>query len=168
MKIKKIILLPTIIIICMCFLAGCDLANTPTSQVEEYLSKYQRLDKTIDINEFLLIDEENLTENKKEEYQKLIKKQYRNLSYSIKGEEIDGNKAKVTAEITVLDYGREIRKLEEEKDLDYSKKLLENLKKVKKKVTYTIKFKVEQDENNQWKVEPLGKDDQEKLLGIYS
>ena len=110
MKIKKIILLPTIIIICISFLAGCDLANTPTSQVEEYLSKYQRLDKTIDINEFLLIDEEDLTENNKEEYQKLIKKQYRNLSYSIKEEEIDGNKAKVTAEITVLDYGREIRK----------------------------------------------------------
>lgn len=168
MKIKKIILLPTIIIICMCFLAGCDLANTPTSQVEESLSKYQRLDKNIDINEFLLIDEEDLTENNKEEYQKLIKKQYRNLSYSIKEEEINGEKAKVTAEITVLDYGREIRKLEEEKDLDYSKKLLEKLKKVKKKVTYTIKFKVEQDENNQWKVEPLGKDDQEKLLGIYS
>lgn len=152
----------------MCFLAGCDLANTPTSQVEESLSKYQRLDKNIDINEFLLIDEEDLTENNKEEYQKLIKKQYRNLSYSIKEEEINGEKAKVTAEITVLDYGREIRKLEEEKDLDYSKKLLEKLKKVKKKVTYTIKFKVEQDENNQWKVEPLGKDDQEKLLGIYS
>lgn len=125
----------------MCFLAGCDLANTPTSQVEEYLSKYQRLDKTIDISEVLLIDEEDLTENNKEEYQKLIKKQYRNLSYSIK---------------------------EEEKDLDYSKKLLENLKKVKKKVTYTIKFKVEQDKNNQWKVKTLGKDDQEKLLGIYS
>ena len=150
------------------FLVGCDLANTPTAQVEEYLSKYQRLDKSIDINEVLLIDEEALTENNKEEYQKLIKKQYRNLSYSVKEEEIDGNKAKVTAEITVLDYGREIRKLEEEKDLDYSKKLLENLKKVKKKVTYTIKFKVEQDKNNQWKVEPLGKEGQEKLLGIYS
>ena len=44
----------------MCFLAGCDLANTPTSKVEESLSKYQRLDKNIDINEFLLIDEEDL------------------------------------------------------------------------------------------------------------
>ena len=58
--------------------------------------------------------------------------------------------------------------LEEEKDLNYSKKLLENLKKVKKKTTYTIQFKVEQDENNQWKVEKLDKDNQEKLLGIYS
>lgn len=150
------------------FLVGCDLANTPTSQVEEYLSSYQRLDKKISLDESILIQEKDLDEELKKEYQKLLKKQYRNLSYAIKDEEINGEKATVVAEVTVLDYGREMRKLEEEKDLDYTKKLLESLKKVKKKVTYTIKFKVEQDENGKWKVKSLDRESQEKLVGISS
>lgn len=168
MNLKKQNLIKLIIVIFIFFLTGCNLANTPTSRVEEYLSKYQQLDKSIDLNESLLIDKKYLTENDKKEYQKIIKKQYRNLCYSIKREEINGTKANVLVEITVLDYGKEKRKLEEEKDLNYAKKLLENLKKVKKKTTYTIQFKVEQDENNQWKVEKLDKENQEKLLGIYS
>lgn len=150
------------------FLVGCDLANTPTAQVEEYLSKYQRLDKEISLDESFLIEEKDLDVSLKTKYQELLKKQYRNLSYAIKDEEINGEKATVVVEITVLDYGKEIRKLEEEKDLDYMKKLLERLKKVKKKVNYTIKFKVEQDENGKWKVKSLDRESQEKLAGIYS
>ena len=53
------------------FLVGCDLANTPTAQVEEYLSKYQRLDKEISLDESFLIGEKNLEESLKKEYQKI-------------------------------------------------------------------------------------------------
>ena len=45
------------------FLVGCDLANTPTAQVEEYLSKYQRLDNEISLDESFLIEEKDLNSN---------------------------------------------------------------------------------------------------------
>ena len=96
---KKII----IIIIGILFITGCQSEKlTPTSIVEAYLSKYQNLDKSVlkDL-EMSLEDEKNMTEEQKKEYKSLIEKQYQNLSYKIKDEEIVGNNATVEVEIEV-------------------------------------------------------------------
>ena len=88
---KLIILIPLLLI-------GCTLSNTPTSKIEEFLGKYQSLN--IEINtEKLNIDKEN-----KKEIEEIIKRQYKNMSYEIKDEEIDGNKSVVTVEIEVYNY----------------------------------------------------------------
>ena len=49
-----------------------------------------------------------MTEEQKKEYKSLIEKQYQNLSYKIKNEEIVGNNATVEVEIEVLDYATSI------------------------------------------------------------
>ena len=121
---KKII----IIIIGILFITGCQSEKlTPTSIVEAYLSKYQNLDKSVlkDL-EMSLEDEKNMTEEQKKEYKSLIEKQYQNLSYKIKNEEIDIiitsplKRAKETAEIIN-------KKLNAEMDLDRRKQNLYQL-----------------------------------------
>lgn len=163
-KIGKLI----VTILFLNLLIGCNLANTPTSQVEDFLSNYQMLNKKIKIDEKDLLPDEQLSKDLKVEYQKLIKKQYQNLSYSVKDEKIDGNKATVEVEVTVLNYKKEIDTLEDNKNLDYSKTLLKKLKKTKEKITYTINFKTKKDKDGNWKVQTLDKEDRKKLLGIYS
>ena len=77
-------------------LVGCSLSNTPTAQVEDLLSKYQMLDKDIKSGINNVVSEETLTDSQKERYRKIIEKQYKNLAYEIKEEEIDGNEAEIT------------------------------------------------------------------------
>ena len=42
-----------------------------------------------------------LSDNQKKDYKELMKKQYQNLTYTIKDEEVDGNNAIVKVEIEV-------------------------------------------------------------------
>ena len=92
-------------------LMGCTMSNTPTSKVEDLFSKYQTLDNDIksDINEVL--KEQNLTDTQVERYKKLLEDQYRNLTYEIKNEKIDGDHAIVTVQIEVIDYKKSISDL---------------------------------------------------------
>ncbi|UKI27742.1 MAG: hypothetical protein L6V91_04015 [Bacilli bacterium] len=50
------------------------MANTPTSKVEELLTKYQTLDKDIKTGIDEVIDEETLTSKQKDRYRSLIEK----------------------------------------------------------------------------------------------
>ena len=95
------------------FSLGCNLGNTPTSKVEDLMMKYQKLDEdiTTDINDVL--EEETLTNAQKERYKNLLEKQYKNLSYKIINEEIDGDNAIVTIELEVIDYKKAKEKTEE-------------------------------------------------------
>lgn len=89
-------------------LVGCSLSNSPTSKVEDLLSKYQRLDSDIQSGIDSVIEDENLTEKQKDRYRKLIETQYKKLTYQIKDEKIDGDTATITTEIEVLDYKKAI------------------------------------------------------------
>lgn len=156
------------------FSLGCNLGNTPTSKVEELLMKYQKLDEDItdDINEVL--EEENLTNEQKERYKKLLEGQYKNLSYKIKNEEIDGDNAIVTIELEVMDYKKAKEKTEEEyKDIEdytveeYNNKKLDNLENIKEKVVYTIELTLNKDKNSNWKLNALSNVEKKKLQGMY-
>lgn len=95
--------------------AGCEnTMNTPTSKVEEFLGKYQKLDKNV-ISELdeVLKKENSMSDEQKKEYKILLEKQYQNLSYKIKNEEVEGDTATVDVEIEVLDYQTSINKAKE-------------------------------------------------------
>ena len=89
-------------------LVGCSLSNSPTSKVEDLLTKYQMLDKDIKDGIEEVVNEETLTSNQKERYRKIIEKQYKNLTYQVEEEKIDGDTSTITTEIEVIDYKKAI------------------------------------------------------------
>ena len=162
---KKIFL----ILISLSLLVGCTLGNNPTSQTEELLSNYQMLKKNIPISYKDLTTDLNLKKITKNRYVDIIKKQYKNLSYEIKDEEIDGNKAVVTIQIEVMNYKKSINKYnKDEYELDkYHELVLSDLEKTKEMITYTLELSLTKDNNNIWIVDDLTAENKAKLLGIY-
>lgn len=162
------------IFVFLLLLVGCSLANNPTSQVEDLLSKYQRLDSDIKDGIENVINSENLTDSQKDRYRKLLEKQYKNLSYEVKNEKEDGNAATITTEIEVMDYKKAINETNNYyngKDNytveDYNNTKLDNLEKVKDKVTYTIDFVVNKDDDGNWKLASLDNETIKKIQGMY-
>lgn len=58
------------IFIFLLLLVGCSLSNTPTSKVEDLLSKYQRLDSDIEKGIDTVVGEESLTGGERDRYKK--------------------------------------------------------------------------------------------------
>lgn len=155
-------------------LVGCSLANTPTSKVEELLTKYQTLDKDIKTGIDEVIDEEVLTSKQKDRYRSLIEKQYKGLTYQVKNERIDGDRATITTEIEVLDYKKAVNdavsKYQNITDYtveEYNNSKLDALEKIKDKVKYTIDFEVIKDKNGNWKLSSLSNETIKKIQGMY-
>lgn len=157
------------------FLFGCDsLSNTPMSKVEDLMSKYQGLDSDIDKNIDEVLKNYELTSEQETRYRKVLEKQYQNLAYEIKDDEIDGSVATVKVEIEVLDYRKVVDSVEEQYStsaiygtseyIDYKLDALEN---AKDKVTYTINFTCTKDDEGNWKLDNLTNLDIEKIQGMY-
>lgn len=164
----------SILFISLLLLMGCELSNTPTSKVDDLMQKYQRLDSDIQNGIDNVIDDENLNQTQKERYKKLIEDQYKNLSYEIKNEKIDGDTAIITTEIEVLDYKKAINEttsIYSNKDdysvEQYNNTKLDNLEKVKDKVTYTIEFEVKKDKDGNWNLSSLSNETIKKIQGMY-
>lgn len=156
-----------ILLILTIIVTGCQLGNTPISKVEEQLSKYQMLDNSIEIDYHYLTNSFNIDNEYITSYEDLIKKQYKNLSYEIKEEVIDGEKATVTTRIEVKDYQKTIDKYKDSlSNENYHEKILTELEKTNDKITYTIDFSLKKDKEGNWKVLSLSKEDKLKLLGI--
>lgn len=176
-KIISILLIFTLITGC-----GEKLNNKPTKQVEKFFMNYQTLSKDVieDLNN-TLAREDKMTDEQKEKYKKIIKNHYKNLTYEIKDEEINGNQATVKVEVEVYDYSK-IKKnieeyykenqkefLDENNNIDQKKYIdykLEELSKAKEKIKYTIDMKLTK-VNDEWKLNSLSDIDEEKILGIY-
>ena len=180
---KKILLLLLLIIV-----TGCSMSsNTPTGSVENYLNKYQNLDKEV-LNQLdnVLIKNSTMTEKQRNNYKDLMINQYKNMSYKVKEENIlSDNEAEVEVEIEVLDYASSINESkiyyrnhydEFESDI-YNEKLLdnissfidyklENMKNVEKKVKYNIIFSLVKIDN-QWIINDLDDIDIQKIHGLY-
>ena len=157
-----------LVIILIIFFSGCSIANTPTSKVEAFLSRYQRLDGDISLAYDKLADDENISNNDINRYREVIKRQYKNLSYEIKDEEIDGDTAVVTAQIKVYNYKEILDKYDPD---DYEKEeyhdmIINELSKQKEKIVYTIEFELNSSKDGEWGLESLDLEEQEKLLGI--
>ena len=155
-------------------LVGCSLSNSPTSKVEDLLTKYQMLDKDIKDGIEEVVNEETLTSNQKERYRKIIEKQYKNLTYQVKEEKIDGDTSTITTEIEVIDYKKAINeavsKYQGKTDYtieEYNNTKLDVLEKAKEKVKYTIEFEVKKDNNDNWKLSSLSNETIKKIQGMY-
>ena len=155
-------------------LVGCSLSNSPTSKVEDLLTKYQMLDKDIKSGIEEVVNEETLTSNQKERYRKIIEKQYKNLTYQVKEEKIDGDTSTIITEIEVIDYKKAINeavsKYQGKTDYtieEYNNTKLDALDKAKEKVKYTIEFEVKKDNNGNWKLSSLSNETIKKIQGMY-
>lgn len=174
-----------VFIIAILFLiVGCGAKfNTPTKEVEMFLNKYQTNDSEV-VSQFdtSLLDEDNLTSEQKEKYKEIMLGQYKDMTYEIKEEKIDGNKVSVEVEIEVYDYTTSLNNsymfLEENQDQFYIDDVLDVISFVnykldqlfnyKDRTTYTIIFKLErEDSNSQWNIQDLSESDLKKIHGIY-
>ncbi len=97
---KKILL----IAIGLLLVVGCSCSNhTAADAVEQYFNDYKGLSEDVLKNLDELIDKEDLTKEQQEVYRNIVKKQYRDLNYTILNEDYNGDTAKVTVKITVYD-----------------------------------------------------------------
>ena len=92
---KKILSILSVLLI----MTGCsltDMDNTPTKQVETYLNNYQTLDSNV-LTELdaIVNNEEMFDEDQKVTYRDILKKHYQDLTYTIKEETVNGDKATV-------------------------------------------------------------------------
>ena len=172
-----------ILLVVFC-LTGCNnLMNTPTKKVEYLLSKYQSNGEEVlkQLDETLLADA-ILSKEQKEKYKNIMKKQYKDLMYTVKNEAIDGKTAVVEVELEVYDYAKEITKIESEllndsekfKDSTgeintntYNDYKLSNLEKVTDRTKYTINFTLSK-VDEEWVVDDLTETERMKIHGLYA
>lgn len=178
---KLIALCCAILIFCGCSL-GKEMSNTPTKKVEEFLSKYQSLDDNVMESLNNVIDEDiTFNTTQRNNYRDLMKKHYKNLTYHVKNEKIDGDTATVTTEVEVTDYTKileeadEARKKTPEKFYDDTKTFdeskfmdyrLEKLKDASDTVKYTIDFKLSKKDGT-WEMDKLSDENEQKIHGMY-
>ncbi|MBQ7141087.1 MAG: hypothetical protein IJO32_06260 [Bacilli bacterium] len=163
---------------------GCDqIDNNPTKQVEDLMSKYQTMDDDVKDDLNTVIDtEENLNDEQRSRYKKLLEKQYKDLSYTIKDETIDGDNAIVEVEIQVTDLSKAMSEAEiyldeheneflddanqfsQEKYTDYK---LQKLEEADTKVKYTLELTLTK-VDDEWEVDNLTETERQKIHGIYN
>lgn len=160
MVIKMKYLKYLLIIIPIISLTACHLANTPTSIVEDYLTKYQKLDKDVEKEINDVVENSAVDDSDKERYKKVIEKGYQNLTYKIKDEKIDGNLATVEVQIEVLDY----KKIVNNSDITTR---IDELEKASENINYTINFELSKDDSGNWILNAPSDSDLKKIQGMY-
>lgn len=177
---KKIVLgIVTILLLSGC---GEKMFNTPTKKVEMFFQNYQTLSKDVveQLNK-VVNEEENFNADQRLAYKELMKKHYQELTYEIKDEKIDGNKATVTVEIEVTDYSKTLKDadkyLENNRAEFYDDKgvynaflfttyRIEQLKKVTDKVKFTLNLTLSK-VDDEWQLDPISDVDEQKINGVY-
>ena len=178
---KKILSILTLALV----MTGCSLGNmdnTPTKKVENYLNEYQTLNSNVLSKLDSIVNQEELfDDDQRTTYKDILKKHYQDLTYTIKEETVNGDKATVETEIEVTDYTKALKQADEYRTTNESEFMDDNnvfdeskfndykldlLKKSKDRVKYTIYFSLTK-EDDEWKIDDLTDSEQEKLLGIY-
>ena len=120
-------------------------------------------------------------EDQKVTYRDILKKHYQDLTYTVKEETVNGDKATVEVEIEVTDYTKALKAAEDYRTTNESEFMgednefdevkfntykLDLLKDSDERVKYTIYFSLDK-ENNDWVLNDLTESEEEKILGIY-
>lgn len=181
---KKYLKVITVIIFCV-ILCGCScMQTTAKDKVSEFLDQYRNLSASVlgDLEE-VIDSTDDLSEEQKEVYRDVLKKQYSDLKYEIEDETYDGDTATVEVKITVYDLYKVQKEATEylsshmdefyddEGNYDSSKFTdykLEQMQKVTDTVEYTITFNLTKDDDGNWQIEELSQEDLEKIHGIYN
>lgn len=167
----------TIVLLLTLFLfMGCEnIVNTPTSIVEDYFSKYQKLDKKVlDDLDRTVKNDNTMNKEQKKEYKAVMEKQYQNLSYKIKNEEEFNKSATIDVEIEVLNYESAVKnakkyyeknknEFNEESYIDYK---IKKMKEVNEKIKYEITINLTKNEGI-WTIDELNDIDKQKIHGLY-
>ena len=179
---KKILLTFTLIL-SLILITGCSMDNTPTKKTERFLNNYRNLDETVttQMNEVISQDA-LLSDNQRTIYKDVIRKQYQDLTYTIKDETIDGNDATVNVEIEVYDLYKankdsevyyttnndefldEHGNLSDTKVIDYR---INSLKDTRERVKYNIDFKLKK-VDNVWIMQDIDEITRQKIHGLFA
>lgn len=176
---KKIIYL----VLGLLLITGCtDISNTPTKQVEAFFNKYQTLDQEVlDDLDNVIASDSRFSQESREEYRDIMKKQYKDLTYKIKNETINGDVATVTVEITVTDFSTilaeavDYRNSHPEEFTDsngqyqeslYAKYVIDKMKDQKERVKYTLDMNLSKIDEK-WRLDGIDSYTEDKILGIY-
>ena len=175
---KKIL----VMLISLVMVVGCSCSNDKAADaVEEYLNEYKGLSNNVleDIDE--LVSNEYLTDKGKETYKEVLKRQYRDLIYTIENEDYDGDTAMVTVKITVYDLYKAQKNAsiylnshqdefltdgEYDNDL-YMDYKLEEMRDMNDTISYNIVFNVTKTDGK-WVVEQPSEEVLEKIHGVYN
>lgn len=148
--------------------------TSPSAVVEEYLNKYNSLDKGV-TSKIKYEFEDKLDKKQKKQYESIMKKQYQKMFYSILDEEVVENKAVVKAEVTVSDFNACYNAADShiathtekfptvERQINYK---LNKLETCSEKVTYPITFNLRKS-SNEWLLDNLLEADSKKISGTY-
>ncbi len=164
-------------------LSGCTMDNTPTKKVENFLDNYRNLDSTVVNQMDSMIQADNLmTDDQRETYGNVLKRQYQDMTYEIKDEIINGDDATVTAEIEVYDFYKatndattyyntnpsefmdDAGNLVDSLFVDYR---INSLNKTKDRVTYTIDFTLVK-VDDVWTLNDVDDITRQKIHGLYA
>jgi hypothetical protein len=166
-------------------LVGCSISSVSTSPkraVEDLLGNYQSLDTDVTNQLDNVVTSENLTNQQKADYKELMRKQYQNLTYTIKDEVVDGNNAIVTVEIEVFDFAKTNQDIQtyvndhstEFKDATgqtsntlYQDYKLDKLKTTTDRIKYTLDLGLTKTDDK-WKLDDLSDMERQKIHGLYS
>ncbi len=175
---KKII--KTLIIVFM--LTACSMSNTPKSKVEIYLNQFNSLSENVKKDLETSVASENLSDSNKDIYRKVLERQYKNIKYDIKDEQINSDNATVTVQITVYDFYKSNNNAEKYYDehtdefttdngttIDlekYTKYRLDEMLKMDETVDYEIKFNLNK-EDGEWVIQNPDRTTLEKIHGLY-
>lgn len=178
---RKIIILVSLLVV----LAGCGITSATTSPkrvVEDLFGKYQALDNTVLDQLDTVIASENLTTVQKNDYEELMRKQYQNLTYTIKNEVVNGDKAIVTVEIEVYDFAKTNAETEAYvtgheseflgdattiSDALYQNYKINKLKGVTDRTKYTLDLGLTKTDKA-WKLDTLTDVERQKIHGLYT
>jgi len=168
-------------LILLIILTGCT-TNSARNSVESYLKQYKNLSSEVLVDLEEIIDKENLSEDQKEVYRDIIKKQYKDLKYEIIEEEYDEDVSYITVKLTVYDLYQSQNDAslylennadkfndgngiyDSEKFIDYK---LEQMKNTTDTIDYTITFTVTKEDDEYVVMQPSD-EDLSKIHGIYS
>jgi len=171
------------ILILILLISGCgDISNTPIKQVEGFFNKYQILDQDVlnDLDD-VIESRGNFSEENKQKYREIIKKQYKNLTYQIKEEIVNAYVATVITEITVLDFSKILAEAQNHKqdnpemffdaNGEYDEQLyysyvISKIEQAEDKVKYTLEINLSKIDDK-WKIDAIDSDTEDKILGVY-
>lgn len=175
---KKLFLM----LVSLFMVVGCSCSNDKAADaVEKYLNDYKGLGDTVLKDIADLVEGEDLTDKGKETYKEVLKRQYRDLIYTIENEDYDGDTAKVTVKITVYDLYKAqkdaslyLSNHQDEflTDGEYDNNLymeykLEEMRNMNDTVSYNIVFYVTKTDGK-WYVEQPDEEVLEKIHGVYN
>ncbi len=174
---KKILSILLIVFV----LVGCNMTNTPTKKVEEFLMSYQTLSDDVVSDLELSSEMENLSSTNKITYMDVMQRNYKNLKYEITNEDVNGDEAVVTAKITVYDLYKVMKESNDyltnnstEFEIDgvydqdkYREYELGEMLKTNYTVDYTIYFNLSK-VDDEWILTEPDNTTKEKIHGIYN